>query len=168
MRIAFFLSVLFIALASPASTAATKKTSKKSRAKNIQQERNEIELLQRSTELYWDGVRWNNPEKSSAFVEDPTNRMQFQQWLEERFANHRVMKARVLSVQIGPPLEKESKDIRTAKISVSVEGYTLPEQVVKNETVVQLWYRSNTGWWLKWSASPEATDSAKTTDSPQP
>jgi len=142
--------LLSILLASPGALAG-KGDKKPQRMKHVKQERKEIELLQRSTELYWDGVRWNNAEKSSAFVENPTNRMQFQQWLENRFASQRVMNARVLRVDIGPPLEKEAKEARKARISVSVEGYTLPDQVVKSDTVVQIWYRSATGWWLEWS-----------------
>ena len=72
--------LLSILLASPGAMAG-KGDKKPQRMKHVKQERKEIELLQRSTELYWDGVRWNNAEKSSAFVENPTNRMQFQQWL---------------------------------------------------------------------------------------
>ena len=139
---------------SPNSVAA-KNAKKPTRGKHLKQEKKEIELLQRSTELYWDGVRWNNAERASAFIENPTTRMAFQQWLETRFANRRVMSARVLRVDVGPPLEKDAKEARKARITVAVEGYTLPDQVVKNETVVQLWYRSLTGWWLEWSPDPE-------------
>ena len=155
MRYALFLTLLAAAIVVPSATAAPQKKQKQTRAKTIKQERSEIALLQRSTDLYWDGVRWNNPEKASAFVEDPTQRMQFQQWLEDRFRHHRVMNARVLRVDVGPPLEKGAREARKAKISVAVEGYTLPDQVVENETVVQLWYRSPTGWWLEWSAKLE-------------
>ena len=152
--------MLTAALSAPVGNAAPQQKQKQARAKDIKQERSEIALLQRSTELYWDGVRWNNPDKASAFVEDPSNRMQFQQWLEERFQHHRVMNARVLRVEVGPPLDKGAPEARKAKISVAVEGYTLPEQVVENKTVVQIWYRSSSGWWLEWS--PEA-DEKKTT-----
>ena len=155
MRHPFLITLFAAALSCPSAVAAPQKKQKQFRAKDIKQERSEIALLQRSTELYWDGVRWNNPEKSSAFIEDATNRMQFQQWLEERFKNHRVLDARVLRVDVGPPLAKEAREVRKAKTSVAVEGYTIPDQVVKNETVLQMWYRSPTGWWLEWS--PDST-----------
>lgn len=152
MRYSILLTILYaVLLAAPATATADSSDGKKARrGKQVKQERKEIELLQRSTEVYWDGVRWNNAEKSSAFVENPTTRMQFQQWLEDRFANQRVMNARVLRVDIGPMLDKEAKQYRKARISVSVEGYTLPDQVVKNEVIQQIWYRSPTGWWLEW------------------
>jgi len=164
MRYSILVSVLSALLLALPATAAPDQSKKIRRAKHVKQERKEIELLQRSTELYWDGVRWNNAEKSSTFVEDPTTRMQFQQWLEDRFSSQRVMNARVLRVDVGPPLPKESPEARKALISVSVEGYTLPEQVVKNEVVNQVWYRSATGWWLEWT--PPVNTEAPTPASP--
>lgn len=154
MRHSILLTVLLTFLVSSPGVAAGKGEKKAPRGKHLKQERKEIELLQRSTELYWDGVRWNNAERSSAFIENTTTRMAFQQWLETRFSTQRVMNARVLRVDVGPPLDKESKQARKARIAVAVEGYTLPDQVVKNETVTQIWYRSPTGWWLEWAPEP--------------
>jgi len=154
MRHFIFLTLILPMLALSANAMAAKNAKQAPRGKHLKQEKKEIQLLQRSTELYWDGVRWNNAERSSAFIENPTTRMAFQQWLETRFSTQRVMNARVLRVDVGPPLGKEATEARKARITVAVEGYTLPEQVVKNETVVQLWYRSLTGWWLEWSPEP--------------
>ncbi len=161
MRYSILVSVLCAFVLAATATAAPEDTKKPRRAKHVKQERKEIELLQRSSELYWDGVRWNNAERSSAFVENPTTRMQFQQWLEDRFASERVMNARVLRVDVGPPLKNEGQGFRKARISVSVEGYTLPEQVVKNEVIQQIWYRSATGWWIEW-APPSSEDTPDT------
>jgi hypothetical protein len=162
MRYSILVSLLFAALITTPATAGPKNTKKAQRTKHVKQERKEIEFLQRSTELYWEGVRWNNAEKSSAFVENPTTRMLFQQWLEDRFASQRVMSARVLRVDVGPPLENDSAQARKALISVSVEGYTLPEQVLKNELVQQVWYRAASGWWLEWAP----TETESTPDTP--
>ena len=161
MRYPTFILIVFSLLLAAPQALAGKNGKKPQRAKHVKQERKEIELLQRSTDLYWDGVRWNNAERSSAFVENPTTRMQFQQWLETRFSNRRVMNARVLRVDVGPPLEKQATEFRKARITVAVEGYTLPEQIVKNETVIQIWYRSPTGWWLEWPAKSETPEKSE-------
>ena len=159
MRHTIFLTLILSTLALSADVVAGKNEKQAPRGKHLKQEKKEIQLLQRSTDLYWDGVRWNNAERSSAFIENPTTRMAFQQWLETRFSTQRVMNARVLRVDVGPPLGKDATEARKARITVAIEGYTLPEQVVKNETVVQLWYRSLTGWWLDWS--PETTNESE-------
>ena len=65
--------------ASSAETAVQTKAKKRKRRANPKKEAKELELLQRSATLYWEGVRWNDTEKSAEFIENANDRMEFSQ-----------------------------------------------------------------------------------------
>ena len=136
------------AFADTEKTAAEKKERK--RRSNPKKEAKELELLQRSATLYWEGVRWNDIEKSAAFIENGNDRMEFQQWLEEKIEDHKILEARVIRVDVEAIDDRKSDITKIANLSVSMQAYKMPEQVLKKEVFHQRWYRKQTGWWLEW------------------
>ena len=58
------------------------------------------------------------------------------------------------SLVLANQLLRDGK-FREALVTVSVEGYSLPGQVLEKKLVQQRWYRSNAGWWIVW-VPPEA------------
>lgn len=132
-----------------------KKTNNKAKsAKDQKLENKEMELLGKSTEIYWKAMRWQNVEDASNFIEDPSVRLEYQQWLNTHFSVSRTAEASVMRVEVGPPVAEESKVVRTAKVTINVQGYVLPDQILKTDVVQQIWYRSVSGWWLQWTPEP--------------
>jgi hypothetical protein len=59
--------------------------------------------------------------------------------------------ATVVHIQVSNergPAEAKRGVVREAIVTVQVEGYTLPEQVLTKKLVSQKWYRTLGGWWL--------------------
>jgi hypothetical protein len=123
-------------------------------AKEQKLENKEMELLSKSTEIYWKAMRWQSVEDASEFIEDPSIRLEYQQWLNTHFSVSRTAEASVMRIEVGPPTNEETKVARTAKVTINVQGYTLPDQILKTDVVQQLWYRSTAGWWLQWTPPP--------------
>jgi hypothetical protein len=141
------------AAATPDPTASVETEAKKrKRRANPKKEAKELELLQRSATLYWEGVRWNDTEKSAKFIEDANDRMEFSQWLEAKLDGQQVMDAKVIRVDVKVIENKKAAITKIAHISVAMQAYTVPEQVLKKETFHQRWYRNGGGWWLEWKS----------------
>jgi len=141
------------AVAAPASDASVKsaKMSKAQRRKQSKAEARELELLQRSATLYWEGVRWNDSEKASKFIEDPGARLEFQAWLDERGEERKIIDVKIIGLSVQASPENATGISRTAELRVATEGYTVPEQVLKKATENQQWYRTVNGWWVRWT-----------------
>ena len=172
MKISALIPLLFIfgsVIAVPAfaqtetETASNeKKKKKRKRRSNPKKEAKELELLQRSATLYWEGVRWNDIEKSANFIENGNDRMEFQQWLEEKIEGHKILEARVIRVDVEPVLERKSEITKIANLSVAMQSYKMPDQVLTKAVFHQRWYRKQTGWWLEWvSPIVEAREAEK-------
>lgn len=132
-----------------------KNTTKAKSAKEEKLENKEMELLRKSTEIYWKSMRWQNVENASDFIEDPSLRLEYQQWLNTHFSTSRTAESRIMRIEVGPAVKEDSAVVRTAKVTINVQGYTLPDQILKTDVIQQLWYRSTSGWWLLWT--PPAT-----------
>jgi hypothetical protein len=131
-------------------TVKSAKMSKAQRRKQSKAEARDIELLQRSTNLYWEGVRWNDSEKASNFIEDSNKRLTFAAWLDTQNEGRKLLDAKIIGVDIHQ-VEDNDKVRRTATIRIAIEGYTVPEQILKKSVETQTWYRSASGWWLEWT-----------------
>ena len=166
-RYPFFMNLLtfmMLSLATPTVHAAddasqgttsevkSAKMSKAQRRKQSKAEAKDIELLQRSAKLYWEGVRWNDSEKASNFIEDPSKRMTFQAWFDNQSEGRKLLEAKVIGVDIKQVEDHTKMFTRTATIQIATEGYTIPDQILKKGVDTQLWYRSASGWWLEWNA----------------
>ena len=159
-----FLTFLLLSLATPTSlaaddasseTTATVKSAKMSKAQRRKQskaEARDIELLQRSANLYWEGVRWNDSEKSSNFIEDPSKRLTFQAWFDNQVEDRKLLEAKVIGVDVRQVQDRNEMVTRTAILKIATEGYTIPDQILKKGVETQNWYRSSSGWWLEWTA----------------
>jgi hypothetical protein len=130
---------------------ATNKRSVNARKKDER----EHSALAKSAETYWRNLRWNDVEGAALFVEHANDRLLYQTLLDTEITTKKIIEARVLRVDVSP--EKRRDEItdgkmREALVTVSVEGYTLPGQVLEKKLVEQRWYRSNAGWWIVWTA----------------
>ena len=148
------------AAAAPASDASVKsaKMSKAQRRKQSKAEARELELLQRSATLYWEGVRWNDSEKASKFIEDSGARLEFQAWLDERGEERKIIDVKIIGLSVAATADSTNGVSRTAELRVATEGYTIPDQVLKKATESQQWYRTVNGWWVRWTP-PSSTPS---------
>jgi hypothetical protein len=150
-RIAILALCLSIGSLTATADRATNKRSVNARKKDER----ENQQLAKSAEAYWRSVRWNDVEGASSFVERPDDRLMYQQHLDDEASRRKVIEARVLRIEVSPERRKnEITDgkVREAKVTVSVEGYTLPGQVLEKKMIQQQWYRSTAGWWIVWVA----------------
>jgi hypothetical protein len=166
MTILLPLFLAFSALPAAADSKATDtvksaKISKAQRRKQSKAESRDMEMLQRSATLYWEGVRWNDTEKASNFIENPGARLEFQAWLDEQNADHKILDVKIIGVDVQNVTDKESPISRTAVIKVASEGYKMPDQVLKKTVEAQQWYRTASGWWVQWA--PPTTPTKSTT-----
>ena len=127
---------------------------------NLRAEPKEEELLSDSARLYWEGVRWGDADKAAAFVENPDKRLVYKFWFTDQTDNHRYVDVTILQVTLDPePAEPSKADhLRTAKVFVHTEGYDLPAQILRKETITQGWYRSLSGWWVEWEPPDEGAE----------
>jgi hypothetical protein len=147
------------------SSADKRAAKKRKRRTNPKKEAKDFEMLQRSATLYWEGVRWSDTDKAANFIEDSNDRMEFGQWLEAKLEGQRVMDAKIIRVDVKAVDDPKSLILRYAYITVAMQAYTMPEQVLKKETFEQKWYRNAEGWWLEWKsptvAAREAAEAAE-------
>lgn len=112
-------------------------------------EAKEQELLGRSVKLYWDAVRWGDAEKAASFIEDPQARVLYRDHLEQDRSARRVEDYSLLQVVLNPkPTTPDA--LREARVTVRLSGFTVPQQILKTERIDQVWYRTLTGWHLRW------------------
>ena len=157
------LAALFVAPSLPPMLGqGPQRPRKKKRRGNPKKQAKELELLQRCATQYWEGVRWNDTERSASFIEDSNDRMEFQQWLEDQIEGQKIMESTVIRVDVEPVPDKKSPITSTAYLSIAMKGYTMPEQILKKEIVQQEWYLNANGWWLKWeSPTVKAREAAR-------
>ena len=132
--------------------SAEAKERKQKRRGNPKKQAKELELLQRCATQYWEGVRWNDTERSASFIENSNDRMEFQQWLEDQIEGQKIMESTVIRVDVEPVPDKKSEITSNAHLSIAMKGYKMPEQILQKEIVEQEWYLNSTGWWLKWES----------------
>jgi len=141
---------LLIGAPSAHADRATNKRSVNARKKDER----EHQQLAKLAEAYWNSVRWNDIELASSFVERPDNRLLYQQHLDDESRQRKIVEARVLRIEVSSEKRKsEVTDgkVREAMVTVSIEGYTMPEQVLEKKMIQQRWYRSTAGWWIAWT-----------------
>ena len=120
-------------------------------------EAKEQELLGRSVKLYWDAVRWGDAEKAASFIEDPQARVLYRDQLEQDRNARRVEDYSLLQVVLNPkPTTPDA--LREARVTVRLSGFTVPQQILKTERLDQVWYRTLTGWHLRWDEAAADLD----------
>lgn len=150
-----------------------------SKAQQRRSESKEQELLLDSAGLYWEAVRWSDADRSAVFIEKLDQRILFKDDLQEEAKKRRLVDVDVLQVVMSPEIEHPPDGRRrVGTVWVRTEGYTMPEQILKNDRVVQRWYRTEAGWFVEWSPDdlpiggqpdvrPPPAESAPTPKAPQ-
>ena len=118
--------------------------------------------LLRSAEIYWHSVRWADAERASVFIEDPSQRLLFKEWLERQADERRYEEATVVQAVIGAEKDKPVDGrTREAVVFVRTRGYELPAQILQTWKVRQTWYRTTTGWFVEWEDPDGGLDAFK-------
>lgn len=115
----------------------------------VLKDRSETTRLGESAELYWKALRWGDHAAASNFIQGVDARLA---WLESaNGANARQYRsAEVISVEAGPALEGDPRGVlRDGHVIARVVYYTLPNQVLKNEMIKQVWVRKPNGWFIQ-------------------
>jgi hypothetical protein len=145
-------ALLLLCAAAPAAARQERPERGSERAESKEQE-----LLGRSVKLYWDAVRWGDAEKAASFIEDPQARVLYRDQLEQDRSARRVEDYSLLQVVLNPkPTTPEA--LREARVTVRLSGFTVPEQILKTERLDQVWYRTLTGWHLRWEDPAQDVD----------
>lgn len=107
--------------------------------------------LLRSAGIYWQAVRWADPDRASVFIEDPAQRLLYKEWLEKQSEVRRYEEATVIQAVIGEERDKPVDGrTREAVVFVRARGYELPAQILETWKVRQTWYRTPHGWFVEW------------------
>jgi len=123
-----------------------------SAAQQVKATAHEESMLNQAARYYWEGVRWGNGADSAAFIEKEEHRLRYQKWLADEYETARLVDAEVLQIEMGDEnMDAPDGHTRTATVHLRTEGYTLPAQIVKEDTVTQEWYRNIHGWWVVWT-----------------
>jgi hypothetical protein len=139
-------------LCSPLGSSA--QASKPSKAAT-RRDQKEHEALGERAEKYWRAVRWADPQSASIFIENSNDRVVFQQWLTDQSKDQKITEAKVLQVEVHAEVIKPKDGrMRTGQVTVSIDGFKLPEQVLKQQTLSQAWYRTPSGWFVDWAPPP--------------
>ena len=114
----------------------------------LRQDDKEQVALQQAAELYWQGVRWGEPNRASAFIEDPMERARFAAGVGEV----RYTDVKVLHAELDPaPDETPGNQLevwRTAKVYVRIEKID-NDNVLRSSENTQVWYRTSDGWYVE-------------------
>lgn len=118
----------------------------------------ELADLSTRTEQFWRSMQWQDPAGAAPFIEEDAQRRRWLLEVERLNLEVRITDASLVDLQLGPVLEDPPEGrVREASVLVRTEGYTMPAQVVRRETVTQAWYRSEDGWFLDWSSGHPLT-----------
>lgn len=127
---------------------AARKELREERSEERQRQR-EVTRLGEITEAYWRYLRWDDPGMAATHIEDGDRRMA---WLTQGggSSSTRYRSADVIRVEVGPLLEEDQAPrLREAVVVVRVQVYRVDEQVLRDETFSQQWYRVPAGWFVE-------------------
>lgn len=115
------------------------------------EEKEKADLSARS-ELFWRSLRWQDYDGAAAFVEDDEQRVSWKLVMESESKAVRWQDSSLLDLKVDPVLDEPDGDrLQMGTVRVRTEYYELPAQVLRQEVVVQTWYRSHDGWFLQWN-----------------
>ena len=87
----------------------------------LRQDDKEQMVLQDAAVLYWQGVRWGEPSRAAAYIEDPLERARFSADIEAvHYTDVQVMHAELDPAPDGEP-GNDLEIWRTAKVYVRIE-----------------------------------------------
>jgi len=114
----------------------------------------EQEGLAAAVDVFWQGLRWSEPESAAALLEDTRQSVEFlSTWSAS--PPMRITDYQVLHVEAGDPLPREEgARLRTGTSLVKVEGYATGQVVLQTEVLEQTWYRGPEQWYLDAESVP--------------
>lgn len=104
--------------------------------------------LSKRAEDFWHAMRWQYPSQAAAALQDDMARRRWSMEAEALLAGRRITEAALVDLVLDPP---PAEGPRLGTVVVRVEYYTLPDQVLRRETVVQTWERGPSTWYLRWA-----------------
>lgn len=110
-------------------------------------ESKETQLLGAAAFTYWDGLRWSDASRAASVV-DPAQQGAFREWYAGAAGLTRYEDVAVLALEVAPPAPGQPRE---ARVRVRVRAYTVPAQILFEETVEQRWVRTPAGWVLPWA-----------------
>ena len=136
------------------SCSATHRADREARRDERKQAREDARLtadLSDRADRCWRARRWADLELASACLERSEDRVAFHDWLEDQADKDRLTEATVLHVELIPAdVGIAEGHLREATVTVHVEGYEMPEQVLYTDTILQSWYLVPDGWFAEW------------------
>jgi hypothetical protein len=100
---------------------------------------------------YWRALRWGDAPRAKSFVERSDVKLAFDQWFHDEGKAQKITEATILSVSLDPKAETSiDHHVRDATVTVRKEGYATSDLVLREETVEQRWYRTESGWFVVW------------------
>lgn len=106
------------------------------------------------SEDFWNNLRWQYPAAAAGAIEDDLARRRWGIEAERLMGSQRITDAMLIDLSLEPTPEEGA---RTATVQVRMEFYTLPDQVLRKESVTQTWYRGKNTWYLQWEAGHPLT-----------
>jgi hypothetical protein len=100
---------------------------------------------------YWRALRWGDAPRAKSFLERADVKLAFDEWFHAEGKDHKITDATILTVTLEPKAETPTgTHVRDATVTVRKEGYSVSDLSVREETVEQKWYRTETGWFVVW------------------
>jgi hypothetical protein len=100
---------------------------------------------------YWRALRWGDAPRAKSFLERADVKLAFDEWFHDEGKDHKITDATILTVTLQPkPEVPTGTHVRDATVTVRKEGYSVNDLSVREETVEQKWYRTETGWFVVW------------------
>jgi len=119
-----------------------------SKRRAVRKEKKEIAMLGDAAGVYWHSMRWSDYGTAAAFYPDQNYRMD---WMNKMVTapDMRYSAADVMRVEVSPELEDSDDGIaREGRVFVQVQGYRLPQQVMEQTMITQIWSRYGGGWYI--------------------
>jgi hypothetical protein len=100
---------------------------------------------------YWRALRWGDAPRAKSFLERADVKLAFDEWFHDEGKDHKITEATILTVTLEPKAETPTgTHVRDATVTVRKEGYSMSDLSVREETVEQKWYRTESGWFVVW------------------
>lgn len=114
----------------------------------LRQEKKEIGNLGEAAGLYWHSMRWSDYGTAASFYLNDQYRMDWMNMMVEA-PPYKYSSASVMRVEVSPEFAEPVDGVeREGRVFIQVQGYKLPEQVMEQKMVTQIWERYEAGWFV--------------------
>lgn len=117
-------------------------------------EARQARTLGENAETYWEGVRWSDPGKASAYLPDLASRVALTTMLEDGGA--KLTGTMIMQVELG--VEPKGTEPRPAVVLVRLEIIDVARNRYETVNYVQHWREVGFGWLVDTTLSPLGED----------